>query len=156
MASAAEMLRRLQSVNKITVLREMVNKQILNHEEELRLLKERAFLKGDIWGNGSRADYAPYEDSFGEDYGEMKFRKNPRAMGNVDLILSGDFINSFKLNKPKQNKYLFGATDSKRNKLVEKYGIDIMSLNQDTFNEFQIEVIKDPFIEDLRKIINKK
>ena len=81
---------------------------------------------------------------------------NPRAMGNVDLIYSGAFIDSFKLNKPKQNKYLWGATDSKRNKLVEMFGIDIMGLNQESFEKFQREIIAPKFRRKLKAILNKK
>lgn len=39
--------------------------------------------------------------------------------------------------------------------MIGKYG-DIMSLKQQTFEDFQYVFIKDPFVADLRKIINKK
>lgn len=150
MASAAEMYRRLQSVNKITVLREMVYAEISEKEKDLLDIKYDEFEQGDIYGNYTTSRYKNAE------YGNMKYQQNPRAGGNVDLIYTGAFLESFKLNKPKQNKYMFGATDKKRNKLVEKYGIDIMGLNQDDFDKFQIEVIRPKFIKKLQSIINKK
>jgi hypothetical protein len=58
------------------------------------------------------------------------------------------------LNKPKGNKYLFGNTNSKRKILVDKYGIDIMGLNQTVFDKFQIEIIKPRFVRKLKDILN--
>jgi len=149
MASAAEMLRRLQSVSKITTLREMVYEHIKVNEDKLRDLKYDEYEQGDIFSNQTTRRYKQGW------YGNMKYEGNPRAGGNVDLILTGNFINSFKINKPEQNKYLFGATDSKRNKLVGMYGIDIMGLNQDTFNSFQQNIIAPLFIKNLKEIINR-
>ncbi len=151
MASAAEMYRRLQSVNKITVLREMVYAEIIKEEDNLKFIKEEEYLDGDIFSTGTKTTYAS------EEYADEKFKKNSRAgHGNVDLINTGAFIDSFKLNKPKQNKYLWGATDKKRNDIVEMFGQEIMSLNQESFDKFQKEIIKPRFVEKLRKIINKK
>jgi len=150
MASAAEMLRRLKSVSRITVLREMVYDELIKEEHTLVMLKEQDFLEGDIYGSGAKDTYAS------KIYAQEKFKKNQRAgFGNVDLINTGAFIDSFKLNKPKGNKYLFGATDPKRNILVKDYGIDIMGLNQDVFDKFQKEIIAPRFIKKLKEVINK-
>lgn len=150
MVSATEMLRRLQSVNDINVLQDMVYVHIKANEDVLRELKEDEYEQGDIYSDESTASYKSRW------YAEYKNDLNPRAgMGVVDLINTGSFIKSFKIQKPKGNKYLFDATDKKRNKLKGKYG-DIMSLKQQTFEDFQYVFIKDPFVADLRKIINKK
>ena len=150
MASAAEMLRRLKSVSRITVLREMVYDELIKEEHTLVMLKEQDFLEGDIYGSGAKDTYAS------KTYAQEKFKKNQRAgFGNVDLINTGAFIDSFKLNKPKENRYLFGATDPKRNMLVKDYGIDIMGLNQDVFDKFQKEIIAPRFIKKLKEVINK-
>jgi len=150
MASAAEMLRRLKTVSRITTLREMVYDELIKEEDTLIMLKEQDFLEGDIYGTGTKDTYA------WKSYAEEKFKKNTRAgFGNVDLINTGAFIDSFKLNKPKANRYQFGATDPKRNTLVGMYGIDIMGLNQQVFEKFQIEIIKPRFVKKLKEIINK-
>jgi len=149
MASAAEMLRRLQSVSKINTLREMVYEHIKANEDILRDLKYDEYEQGDIYSNHTTSRYK------WDWYGNEKYRQNPRANGNVDLILTGAFINSFRINKPIQNKYIFGATDPKRAKLVGMFG-DIMGLQQQTFDDFQYVIIKPLFIDDLKKIINKK
>ena len=150
MASAKEMLNRLKSVSKITTLREMVYEHIKANEDMLRDLKYDEYEQGDIFSNHTTLRYK------WDWYGNYKYEINPRAMGNVDLIYTGSFIDSFKINKPNKNAYLFGATDSKRDELVDRYGIDIMGLNQDTFNSFQKDIIAPLFIQDLQKIINKK
>lgn len=151
MASAAEILRRLESVSSIATLREMVYDQIIKEEDNLKFIKEEEYLEGDIFSTGTKTQYA------WKDYAEYKNRKNPRAgLGNVDLINTGSFIESFRLNKPKANKYTWGATDSKRNDIVGMFGNDIMGLNQDSFNKFQAEIIKPRFVRELQKIINKK
>lgn len=150
MCSAQEMLRRLESVSKINTLREMVYEDILANEKILLDLKEEEFEMGNIRSNFTTSRYKLY------DYAREKNEQNPMAgFGNVDLIRSGSFLNSFKLKKPEQNKYLFKASDSKTPELIRKYG-NIMSLNQETFNDFQFVVIKPLFVEKLRKIINKK
>jgi hypothetical protein len=148
MASAAEFLRRLQSVNKITVLRDMVYDEIKANEDILRDIKEEEYEEGNIRSNGTLSTYAS------KNYAKQKKFDNPRANGFVDLMDTHDFIDSFKLNKPKQNRYTWGATDSKRNDLVKKYG-DIMSLDQESFDKFQIEVIAPLFRKKLKAIINR-
>lgn len=151
MASAAEMLRRLKSVSRITTLRDMVYDEMIKEEHTLIMLKEQDFLEGDIYGTGVKDTYAS------KTYAEEKFRQNSRAgKGNVDLIHTGAFIDSFKLNKPKQNQYTFGATDSKTPKIKAMFGNDIMGLNQEVFNKFQLEIIKPRFVRKLKDIINKK
>jgi len=150
MASAAEMLRRLKSVSKITTLREMVYEDIKANEDILRDLKYDEYEQGDIFSNHTTQRYK------WDWYGNEKYRMNPRAMGNVDLIYSGSFINSFKLNRPNKNAYLFGATDPKRNKIVGMFGIDIMGLNQQTFEDFQVVIIKPLFIKKLEEKLNAK
>lgn len=150
MASAAEMLRRLKSVNDINVLQDMVYVDIKANEDIMKDLKEEEYEQGDIYSDKTTDSYKA------EWYAKIKHEQNPRAgLGNVDLINYGDFINSFKIAKPKGNKYLFDATDKKKNKLINKYG-DIMGLKQQTFEDFQVVIIKPLFIDKLQKIINKK
>lgn len=151
MASAAEILRRLDSLTQITTLRDMVYDEIIKEEDNLKFIKEEEYLEGDIFSTGKKTTYS------WKDYSEKKFKKNSRAgFGNVDLINTGSFVDSFKLNKPKGNKYKWGATDSKKNEIVGMFGEDIMGLNQQSFVKFQIEIIKPRFIRSLKKIMNKQ
>ena len=150
MASAAEMLRRLQSINNISLLRDIVYDEIIQNESILRDIKENELEQGNIYSNETTARYKNKE------YAQDKHEQNPRAgFGVVDLINSGNYIKSFKLKTPKLNKYKWTATDNKKNKISKKYG-DVMSLNQETFDKFQIEIIKPRFVRKLQSIINKK
>lgn len=126
----------------------MVNEELIKEESNLKQLKEQDYLEGDIYGDGSNESYRS------KNYEIFKSQKNPLAGGAVDLILTGSFVDAMKLNKPNQGKYLFGNTDSKRNMLVEKYGIGIMGLNQNVFNKFQIDIISPRFIRKLKNILN--
>ena len=143
--SVAQYQKRLQSVTKITVLRELVNEELIKEESNLKLLKEQDFLQGDIFGDGR--SYQTYRSKGYENY---KRQKNPIANGHVDLINTGAFVDAMYLLKPKQNKYLFGNKDTKRNILKEIYGDNIFGLNQKVFDKFQIEVIKPRFIRAIK------
>ena len=110
MCSAKEMLSRLQSVNDINVLQNMVYEDIKANEDILRDLKEEEYEQGDIYSDQSTAMYKT------EWYAKIKHEQNPRAgKGIVDLINTGAFVNSLRIPKPKGNKYLFEATDWKKN-----------------------------------------
>jgi len=151
MASAAEMLRRIKGLSQINTLREMVAEQLVKEEDNLIELKKQQFLEGDIYGSNVKDTY------FSSTYASQKFLQNPLAgFGNVDLIKTGSFIESFQLLKPKEGKYLFGATDPKKGKLVKMYGLDIMGFNQQVFNKFQKDIIAPRFLKQLKKIINKR
>jgi hypothetical protein len=120
-------------------------KEIRKNEKDLLQYKKGDFLVGDIYGDGSRV---PYKDN---EYAEYKFFKNPLAGGETDLINEGNFINSFFLQTPLQNKYLFGASDSKAIDLLEKYGDEILSINKDKFKRFLENYVKDDYIKVLKK-----
>ena len=143
--SPAEYQRRLQKVLKITELREIVAEEVLKEEGNLKQLKEQDFLEGDIYGNGKKYTYQS------NSYSQLKRTMNPLAGGFVDLIFTGSFVESMYLLKPKQGRYLFGATDKKRSKLVEAYSINIMGLNQNVFEKFQIDIIKPRFVRKLKQ-----
>ena len=121
-------------------------KEIRKNETILIQYKKFDYLIGDIWGNGTRFNYASPE------YQEYKFGKNPSAKGDVDLINEGDFIGSFFLQAPLQNKLLFGASDYKATKLMSKYGDEIFSINN---NRFQI-FLKKHVLESFTKAIKQE
>jgi len=128
----------------IVTLREIADEEIRKEEETIKGLKEQDFLEGDIYGNETLDSYRSKK------YELFKAGKNPLAGGAVDLILTGDFVNAMKLNKPKQGKYLFGNTDEKRSKLVSNYGEGIFGLNQKVFSKFQKDIIAPRFIRNIK------
>jgi hypothetical protein len=127
-------------------LQELVEVEIRKNEKELIEYKKGEYLVGDIYGDDSRV---PYKD---DEYAIYKYFKNPLAGGETDLINTGAFINSFFLQKPIQNKYIFGAKDSKANKLKKKYSNDIFGLNELKFDRFLNIYV----IEDFKKILKKQ
>jgi len=146
--SVAQYQKRLQSVTKITVLRELVNEELIKEESNLKLLKEQDFLQGDIFGDGTTFRYRSL------DYERYKQAKNPIAGGKVDLINTGSFVDAMYLLKPKQGRYLFGNRDTKRNILKQIYGDNIFGLNQKVFDKFQLEIIQPRFIRAIKAKAN--
>lgn len=122
----------------------MVEEELIKDEKTIKLLKEQDFLTGDIFGNGTDVGYRS------KNYETFKASKNPLAGGSVDLILTGAFVDAMKLNKGKQGRYIFGNTDSKRTMLSEKYGNDILGLNQTVFDKYQKEIIAPRFIRKIK------
>jgi hypothetical protein len=146
--SAKQYQQRLQSVAKITVLRELVNEELVKDEQTIKLLKEQDFLQGDIFGDGTKLRYRSL------DYERFKQSKNPIAGGKVDLINTGAFVDAMYLLKPKQNRYQFGNKDSKRNILKEIYGDNIFGLNQKVFDKYQKEIIAPRFLIAIKRKAN--
>jgi hypothetical protein len=126
----------------------MVNEELVKDEKTIKQLKEQDFLEGDIYGNDT------YDSYRSRDYEIFKSRKNPLAGGNVDLILTGAFVDAMYLLKPKQGRYKFGNTDKKRNILKEMYGENIFGLNQRVFEKYQKEIISPRFLRRIKATAN--
>jgi len=75
-----------------------------------------------------------------EDYSEYKYLLNPLAgEGNVDLIVTGRFVNSFFVRNASTNgAFIFGAKDD--NNLLGSYGKDILGINKRWWVNRQKEV----------------
>jgi hypothetical protein len=139
--SAKEYQKRLAPILKLSAIQELVQEELVKSETILKDLKENEFLRGE------RPDGSPIGRYRSPAYSMFKQRMNPLASGDVDLILTGKFINSFfVLKTPTKDGRLFGARDSKRTSLVEKYGSDIMGLNQQVFTKFEKDIIIPRFV----------
>lgn len=156
--SAKEMSKRLQPLLDQQHLKNLVNIEIINDEEKLVAIKKNEYQQGNIYSNGGTgysptSSYAVNELAGYDTYAPFKYNKNPLAGGAVDLILDGDFINSFLLIE-KNKKYLFDATDWKKYKLMGQYnkkGRNIFNLSQETFNDFINKYVVNDFINVLKK-----
>ena len=147
--SAAEMLRRLQTLKKKN-LQNIVEELLIKDEETIRILKEQDYLDGDIYSDG--VTLRRYRSV---NYELFKSRKNPLAGGAVDLIDTGEFVDAMQLIKTKGNKYLFKNNNLKSKLLEDKYGKDIFGLNQSVFYKYQNDIIRPRFIKELKKKLNK-
>lgn len=87
-----------------------------------------------------------------EDYAAKKNAQNALAgYGNVDLIRTGAFVNSMFPVRSGRG-FIFDASNDKKELLVEKYGKDILGLNQRTFYRIQREY----YAEYIAKFIQQK
>lgn len=145
--SAREYQNRLKKLT-LPSLQNLVEQEVQKRESQVKILKEQDFLEGDIYGDGTRANYRS------RNYELFKAQKNPVAGGAVDLILTGKFVESMYLLKQKRGRYLFGNRDQKRQGLIEKYGVGIFSLNQVAFSKFQKDFVQKPFIRNIKKYAN--
>lgn len=127
----------------------MVNEELIKDETTLKLLKEQDFLTGDIYGDDTNVYYRS------RSYELFKERKNPLAGGNVDLIDTGNFVDAMFLLKGKKGSYLFGNTDKKKKMLLDKYGKDILGLNQAVFDKYQKEILAPRFRQKIKLRLNK-
>ena len=143
--SPAEYQRRLQTVLKLPKLQEIVAELILKDEVSVKQLKESDYKEGDIYGNGAKDTYRSLS------YASYKRTLNPLAGGNVDLIVTGQFVDAMYLLKPRGGKYLFGNRDKKRNILKQMYGEDIFGLNQEVFAKYQKEIIRPRFVRAIKQ-----
>jgi len=128
--SPREYSRRLSSLT-LPKIREVMYQQLKQDEQELKNLKLNE-LK-----HGEKPDGSPIGAYRSSSYEKFKRRLNPTAGGKVDLILKGDFSGDMQLQKKGAGRLTFNSRDRKKPWLIKRYGIDIMGLNQSTFNAFQ-------------------
>lgn len=147
MATMREFQKRLQPLVNLNVLANEVAEVVLR-DEGRRLFKA----KKTEFDFGYRPDYSKIGRYANYDYANRKNLLNGLAgKGFVDLQLTGAFINSFSLVRRSRNSYLFDASNSKKELLVKRYGEDIMGLNQNTFNDYQKEIVFPKIIEFVRR-----
>lgn len=101
---------------------------------------------------GDRPDGSEIGTYRSQSYSLFKSSLNPLAGGYVDLILTGSFSNNLFPVRQSNNIYSFDGKDRKTGDLISKYGMDIMGLNQETFNRLQ----KDLYAPQLIRYIKKK
>ena len=136
-------------------LKNLVNIEIINDEDKLVDIKKQEYLVGNIFSNGKKAKYSKTSrvvEGGDELYMDFKHKLNSKAgLGNVDLILSGSFINSFLLEETDKG-YIFVSDNSKVDGLVSRYGKDIFNLDKNVFQLF----LKKYVLSDFRKVLKKQ
>lgn len=147
--SAKQMQQRLQQVANQTWLENQVHSIIQSDQEKLKQEKVNEFTKGERPNGRKIGEYRDPE------YAIFKSHINPIGGGYVDLMLTRSFTNKMFLRKFGKG-YIFNSNDVKTGNLIGKYGLDIMSINQDWFNERQKNIYKYILLFDIGKILNKK
>ncbi|WP_438423136.1 hypothetical protein [Aquimarina macrocephali] len=144
MASVAEIKSRLQKLT-MPVLRKEASKLIVKSQDVINA--KRAELK-----SGLRPDGNIIGEYKSDAYKKEKIIQNPSAGGTVDLIRTKSFSKKLFVQNSKPSHFMFESTDEKSTMLFEKYGEDVRSLNQKTFEEvWRLHLAKD-YIAALKKI----
>ena len=147
--SAKQMLLRLQPIATKNWLENQVQSIVLSDQQKLKEQKVNEFERG-LRPDGKRigeyrnAEYAIFKDNI-----------NPLASGYVDLLLTRQFTGKMFV-RPFNNGFIFNSTDVKTDNLIGKYGLDIMGLNQDWFNQRQKNIYKHILQFEIGKILNKR
>jgi hypothetical protein len=124
----------------------MVREIVLSDQKRLKEQKVNEWELGLRPNNNIIGEYRDPE------YQEMKYFKNPRARGYVDLILTGQTASTL-IVKPYYNKaFLFSIND--QHNLVGKYGLDILGINKDYWDNRQRDIYRYVLIQDIKKILN--
>lgn len=126
----------------------MVEAIVMSDERRLKEEKLNEFEYG-LRPNGSII--GNYRD---EEYKIMKYFRNPNAGGQVDLILTGRWSRSLKLKPYYKSAFLFDAPLEQEYNLVGRYGLDILGINQDWFEQRQRDIYRYVLIQDIKKILN--
>lgn len=135
--SAKQYQQRLQPILNQSTMESLVQKIVLSDRERLKEEKINEFQRGLRPDNKRIGGYQNGE------YANEKNQMNPLAgFGNVDLIYSGSFVSKLFLKSNNPRLFIFDSTDTKRDNLVGKYGLDILGINQDWFNKRQSEIYR--------------
>lgn len=116
-----------------------------------RIIKEKKLNEFEYGLRPNGSIIGNYRD---EEYKIMKYFRNPNAGGQVDLILTGRWSQSLKLKPYYKSAFLFDAPLEQEYNLVGRYGLDILGINQDWFEQRQRDIYRYVLIQDIKKILN--
>ena len=114
----------------IPVLQKEVSAIILRDNKIID--RKRDELKAGVSPDGS--DIGTYRSP---SYAVFKQSRNPFAGGKVDLILTGAYERAIKVLSLGNSKFTLRSSDSKRNDLIAKYGIENEGINNEIWNKLQ-------------------
>ena len=144
MASLKEIQRRLKKVGK-QKLKSRVVEIVVNDEEII-------FYKINDFKQGVRPDGSLIGRYRSKNYELFKASLNPIAGGAVDLILTGSFVNKLYVHSLGMSRFIFKSRDKKSGLLQERWGQDIMGLNQKDFDKLQKEKYAPMLIQYIKQI----
>jgi hypothetical protein len=108
--------------------------EIILNDPQLKREKISEFTKGQLPDGSIIGRYR------NADYASDKYNINPLANGNVDLMLTRAFVNNMFVEQVRPKAFLFNSTDYKTDKLIGKYSIDIMGINQEYWEKRQVDI----------------
>lgn len=89
-----------------------------------------------------------YQDT---EYAIFKQTINPKANGNVDLMVMRSFVGKMQVVPRSKRGFLFYSSDEKQDRLIGKYGIDILSINQEYFNQRQASLYSIVLVQQIKR-----
>jgi hypothetical protein len=102
------------------------------------------------WEKGLRPNNELIGNYRDAEYAIFKERLNPFAKGHVDLLYTRQTANSLFVHRGTSNGlFTFGMND--RYNLIGRYGLDILGLNQETFDKRQNDIYKYTLIYTIKK-----
>lgn len=102
--------------------------------------------------HGVKQDGAPIGLYRNEEYATMKHAMNPLAgFGNVDLKLTGDFMQGFEVNVF-PDSFIVESTDEKAKELEEKYG-DVFGVGGEFKNKYVDESLRPVFLKKVKEVV---
>jgi hypothetical protein len=141
--SPAEYLRRMQPLLNQSKLEQIVSEIVLSDNRNLKEAKVNE------WEQGLRPDGDKIGVYRSAEYAIFKDQINPRADGYVDLLLTRQTANTLFVQSLRNRKYLFGMKDY--HNLIGRYGLDILGLNQETFEKRQADIYRYTLIYIIKK-----
>ena len=114
-------------------------KQVLEKEVSQIILRDNKILdrKRDELKAGASPDGSDIGEYRSPSYAVFKASRNPFAGGKVDLILTGAYERAIKVLSLGSSKFTLRSSDSKRDDLIAKYGIENEGINQEVWNKLQ-------------------
>ena len=114
-------------------LPQLLGTLILFNSESLVEGIRRRWLFGKDPNGGIIGNYS--NSPMGRDYQSFKVSFNPNAGGTVDLTLTGALGRGLTFRKRSNTEYEIFSTDSKFDKIADKYGLEQFNLDEQQRNE---------------------
>ena len=150
MCTAREMLQRMEAVRDTII--PIVGACLEETKEPIIGLNTSQLYDEGVDKNGNKLQpYRSRGENY-ESYAAMKHRMNPKpGFGNPDLFLTGEFQHSMNL-RVEGEVFEIDSTDTKTNKLREKYGDQIFGLTDESKQEAWC-IVRPPLVEKIAEIL---
>lgn len=134
-------------------MEQTVQEIVLSDQKTLKERKETEFTHGERPDGNKIGRYSQSDE--GQSYADFKYQRNPLAgFGNVDLLLTRSFFNSLFLQPYRRRAFIFNGRDEKTNDLIGKYGIDILGISQEYFEQRQKDIYRIALVYNIKKTAN--
>lgn len=130
---------------------------VLQKEVAQIVLRDRKIVdrKQDELKAGASPDGSDIGTYRSEGYRLFKQSRNPFAGGKVDLILTGAYKNAIKVLSLGNSQFTLRSSDSKRDDLIAKYGVENEGINNEVWETLQKFEYTPKLFDKIRPIIKR-